>query len=365
MIGHKLFPSRSGGVEVTVEALAVRMAEAGHRVTVYNRGKNPDSKAKFHKGVRIRSVPVIEKQGIAAVMGSFLGTLHAVFCGFDCIHYHAEGPAAFVWIPKLLGIRTVVTIHGLNWQSKKWGRFASWYLRQGEKAAARFADEVVVLSHAMEQYFLDTYGRRTVYIPNGVEPPRIRPADEIQTRWGLEKDNYILYLGRVVPGKGLDTLVKAYRNVNTDKKLVIAGGTETDEYITQLREWADHDERLIFTGFVQGQPLEELYSNCFLYCLPSEQEGMPISLLEAMGHHGCCVSSDIPECTEVLREYGYTFPNKDAAALRRLLQTLCDQPELVYRHRDSAAAYVLSRYNWEQTTEQTLRLYQKDKEISK
>ena len=361
MIGHKLFPSRSGGVEVAVEALAVRMAEKGHRVTVYNRGKNPELNEKFYKGVRVRSTPVIERSGIAAAMGSYLATLHAIFCGYDCIHYHAEGPAAAAWLPRLLGIPTVVTIHGLNWRSSKWGRFASWYLRQGEKIAARCADEVIVLSRAMERYFLDTYGRQTAYVPNGVEPPSFRPAVEISERWGLEKEGYILYLGRVVSGKGINTLIEAFRNVHTDLKLVIAGGQDSEEYLARLRELASGDDRIIFTGFVQGVPLEELYSNCRIYCLPSEEEGMPISLLEAMSYRCCCVSSDIPECTEVLQGYGYTFRNKDAGDLRRVLQMLCDQPELADRHRTPAGEYVLSNYNWDQTAEQTLRLYQKSR----
>ncbi len=193
MIGHKQLPSRSGGIEVAVEALSTRMVADGHHVTVYNRGKNPDFSESTYQGIQIRSVPVCKKQSIAAVMGSCFATFHALFGHYDCIHIHAEGPALMTFLPRLFGIRTVVTIHGLDWQRSKWGRFASWYLKTGEKIAAKFADEVIVLSHAAKQYFLDTYQRETRYIPNGFHPIAQRDADLITEKWDLHKDEYILY----------------------------------------------------------------------------------------------------------------------------------------------------------------------------
>lgn len=356
MIGHKLFPSRSGGVEVAVEALAMRMAAAGHHVTVYNRGRNPDCAAKFHNGVRIRSVPVVQKQGIAAVMGSFLATLHAVFCGFDCIHYHAEGPAAFVWIPHLLGKRTVVTIHGLDWQRSKWGRFASWYLQLGEKNAARFADEVIVLSEAVQEYFRTAYGRETTFLPNGVNEITRREPDQIQSTWNLETEQYILYLGRLVPEKGVQYLIDAFRQTNTDKQLIIAGNADSEEFGDALKAAAAGDERIRFIGFVQGQILEELFSNCYLYCLPSDLEGMPISLLEALCFGCCCVSSDIPENAQLLSHWGFLFSKSDTESLRRVLQNLCDNPDTVKQCRKHVRRD-FSHPTWDEVTEKTLELY--------
>lgn len=359
MIGHKRFPSREGGVEVAVEALATRMAAQGHDVTLYNRGRNPDDTKNIYQGVHIRSVPVIEKSGIAAVMGSVFATLHAIFCHYDCIHYHAEGPAAMCWLPKFLGIRTIVTIHGLDWQRSKWGRFASLYLHLGEKIAARWADEVIVLSRAMKQYFLDTYSRETVFIPNGMEHPEILPPSLIRTQWGLEKDQYILYLGRLVPEKGVQYLIDAFRLIKTDKKLVIAGKADSVEFGQQLKEAALGDDRIRFIGFVQGQAPEELYSNCYLYCLPSELEGMPISLLEAMGYGCCCLSSDIPECAEVIGSCGYLFENRSAESLRKVLQTLCGEPELVTACRTRVQQQVQTCPGWDQVAGQTLALYRR------
>ncbi len=311
MIGHKRIPSREGGIEIVVEQLAVRMVQAGHRVDVYNRsghhvsGNEQDNKNKRnqYKGVRIITIPTFENKKLNAVVYSFLATIRALFGHYDVIHYHAEGPCSMLWIPHLLGIRTVATIHGLDWQRSKWGGFAEKFLLFGEKVAAKYADEVIVLSANMQKYFKDTYGRETILIPNGVIKPEKKSDIHIREKWGLTKDSYILFLARLVPEKGLHYLLDAYREIPTDKKLVIAGGSShTDDYVEQIREKAMQDSRVLMTGFIQGELLEELYSNAYVYVLPSDVEGMPISLLEAMSYGNCCLISDIAENVEVVTD---------------------------------------------------------------
>ena len=359
MIGHKLVPSRSGGIEVAVEALSTRMAALGHQVTLYNRGKHPLMHQKIYNGVQIRHVPVIRWAGPSAVLGSFLATIKAIFGGYDCIHFHAEGIAAMTALPRLLKIPMVVTIHGLDWQRSKWGRFASWYLKLGERNAVRYADEIIVLSQATRQYFMDTYGRETVYIPNGMPTPDHAEADRITRAWGLHKNEYFLYLGRVVPEKGLENLIRSFMQVRTDKKLVIAGGeSDMPEYYAMLQALAAADKRIVFTNFVQGSEWQELFSNCYCYCLPSYLEGMPISLLEALSFNNCCLSSDIPECAEVLGEWGYQFKCGDTEDLRRQLQTLAEHPEMVAECRRQVEAH-FTHLTWDEVTEQTLALYHK------
>lgn len=357
MLGHKRVPSREGGVEIVVGQLAMRMVELGHSVTCLNRaGKAVDGEL---PGVSTKIVPCINKKGLAAMTASVTGAIVAAFGPYDVVHFHAEGPCAMLWLPKLLGKRCVATIHGLDHRRAKWGKLASTYILLGEKCAVRFADEVIVLSEGVQRYFRDTYGRETVLIPNGVEHPEIRSACEITRRFGLEKDDYILYLGRLVPEKGISYLIDAFQNVNTHKKLVIAGGSsDTDDFAAQLQQNAKGDDRIRFVGFVQGQLLEELYSNAYCYVLPSDLEGMPLSLLEAMSYGNCCVTSDIEECTGVMEDRGLTFPKGDAGALGQLLQRLCDTPELVSGYRSTAADFVVQKYNWDDVTQRTLELYQ-------
>ena len=235
--------SREGGIEIVVKELCTRMAQNGCDVTCYNRAGHHVSGAEYDKtieydGIRQKVVPTIEKKGLAAVSSSFFAALYSAFGRYDVVHIHAEGPAFFCWIPKLFGKRVISTIHGLDWAREKW-KFGvgSKFIRQGEKNAVKYADEIIVLSKDVQKYFLETYGRETHFIPNGVNRPEVREAKLITDHFGLEKDSYILFLGRLVPEKGIRYLVEAFKNVKTDKKLVIAGGSsDTDFKETYGRE---------------------------------------------------------------------------------------------------------------------------------
>lgn len=367
MLGHKRIPSREGGVEIVVSELATRMAELGHDVTCYNRRGHHVSGEEFdseilseYKGVRIKSVFTVQKGGLAAVSSSFFAALKAALGKYDVVHFHAEGPCVMLWLPKLFGKRCVATIHGLDHQRAKWGRFASFYIKSGEKCAVRFADEIIVLSENVKNYFKDNYSRETVFIPNGISLPQKAKAEEVSKKFGIEKDGYILFLGRLVPEKGIEYLVDAFKNVETDKKLVIAGGSsDTEEFEKKIRQSAEGDSRIIFTGFVQGRVWEELYSNAYIYVLPSDVEGMPLSLLEAMSYGNCCLTSDIPECADVTKEFGFTFRKGDTADLRDKLQLLCDNPEMTVRSKAESSAYICDKYNWDNVVSETLSLYKK------
>lgn len=321
MFGQKRL-SREGGIEIVVKELCTRMAKNGYTVTCYNRSGHHVSGAEYDKkteyeGINQKCVPTIEKKGLAAVSSSFFAALYSAFGKYNVVHIHAEGPAFFSWLPKLLGKRVIVTVHGLDWQREKWkSGFGSKFIKQGEKNAVKYADEIIVLSKGVHDYFRNQYGRETRFIPNGVNRPEIRKAELITDKFGLTKDSYILFLGRLVPEKGIRYLVEAFKNVKTEKKLVIAGGSsDTDSFMKELKELAKDDKRIIFTGFVQGQMLEELYSNAYIYTLPSDLEGMPLSLLEAMSYGNCCLVSDIQECTEVVEDKALIFKKSNVQDL--------------------------------------------------
>lgn len=365
MLGHKRVPSREGGIEIVVEELSIRMVQLGHKVTCYNRSGHHVSGIEFdtnklneYKGIRLKQIFTINKKGLAAMSSSVFGAICAAFGNYAVVHFHAEGPSFMCWLPKLIGKKIIVTVHGLDHQRSKWGEFASAYIMMGEKNAVRFADEIIVLSKSVQEYFQKTYGRETVFIPNGVNRVDVKEVSEIRKAWGLEKDEYILFLGRIVPEKGLRYLIEAFKEVKTDKKLVIAGGaSDTDDFINKLKEMSKFDDRIIFTGFVQGQKLEELYSNAYIYCLPSDLEGMPLSLLEGMSYGNCCLVSDIDECTEVVKDKAVVFKKGDVADLRTKLQTLCDDEELVQKYKSAAADFICSKYGWDDVVEKTLNLY--------
>jgi glycosyltransferase involved in cell wall biosynthesis len=260
-------------------------------------------------------------------------------------------------IPHLLKIRTIVTIHGLDWQRAKWGGLATKYLLLGEKIAAKYADEVIVLSMSAHDYFIKTYNRETHYIPNGVIDPLPIEADVIEKKYGLKRNDYCLFLARIVPEKGLHYLIEAYRNLNTDIKLVIAGGSShSDDYFNKIKALVEQDNRIIMTGFVDGQEREELFSNCRAYILPSDIEGMPLSLLEAMSYARKCIVSNIAENLEVIKNNGYIFEKGNVVSLLHQLQRLLniEDGSVDPGHYPN---YDLSSFNWDNITDKHKKLY--------
>ena len=365
MIGHKFIPSRDGGVEVVVGNLAPHLTELGYDVTCYNRTNRQFKKLRktgelprVYRGVHLVWTPTVDRRGLAAMTSSVIATVMAAFGRYDLIHYHTEGPCVLCWLPRLFGKKVAVTVHGLDHQRQKWGKFASAYIMMGEKAAVRHADGIIVLSRGVQDYFREKYGRETVLIPNGIDPAESRPADEITKRFGLTSREYILFLGRLVPEKGIHYLIKAYQGLKTEKKLVIVGRTsDTDDYVRELYAMAGDSPSIIFTGFQEGRAQEELFSNAYLYVLPSDLEGMPLSLLEAMNYGCCCVTSDIGECADVLDGSGFTFPRGNVEALKDTLQDLCDHPDKVETKRGEAQQVISSKYTWKDITSQTSEFY--------
>ena len=370
MFGQKRL-SREGGIEIVVKELCTRMARDGCQVTCYNRSGHHVSGAEYdekieYEGIRQKSVLTIEKKGLAAVSSSAFVALYSALGKYDVIHIHAEGPAFFAWLPKMFGKRVVVTVHGIDWQREKWkSGFGSKFIRQGEKNAVKYADEIIVLSKGVQDYFKKVYGRETNFIPNGVNRPKLRAAEQISEKFGLSKDSYILFLGRLVPEKGIRYLIEAFKQVKTDKKLVIAGGSsDTDSFERELKDLAKNDERIIFTGFVQGSLLDELYSNAYIYTLPSDLEGMPLSLLEAMSYGNCCLVSDIPECTEVVEDKALIFKKSDVSDLWEKLQDACNHPENVMELKKEAADFICKKYDWDDVVEKTRELYRRNKSVN-
>ena len=365
MIGHKRIPSREGGIEIVVGELSKRMVKLGHSVTAYNRksrhiaGNEYNAKRENeYEGVKLKWIYTPESSKLNAIVYSAFSTLQAVLCGYDVIHFHAEGPASMVKLAKLFKKRCIVTIHGLDWQRAKWGGFATKFLLFGERTAAENADEIIVLSENVKQYFKEKYNRNTVFIPNGIEAPTPKEARIIKEKYALDKDGYILFLGRLVPEKGVHYLINAFKETESDKKLVIAGGaSHTSDYEAEIRALARNDERIVFTGFIQGEELVELYSNAYIYVLPSDLEGMPISLLEAMSYGNCCLTSDIEECTEVCEDKAEYFEKGNESELKAALEFLLNNPDKVSEYKNNAAGFILNKYDWDNVVNKTLELY--------
>lgn len=357
MIGHKRIPGREGGIEVVVEELAVRMARLGHEVNVYNRRKKGNEKIKTYKGVNIITIPTIEKKSTDAIIYSFFATLHALFGKYDVIHYHALGPSVMCFIPHLFQKRIIVTVHGLNYKTPKWNGLGAKVIHLGEKFAVKYADEIIVLSKEQQKYFAKKYNRKTQYISNGTNIYEKTPPMHIKERWNLHEKGYVLFVSRVVPGKGLEHLLEAYARIDTDLPLVVAGESiYVDEFYQKIKEMVDADSRVRLIGFVEGKALQELYSNAKLFVFPSEAEGMPMCLLEAMSYNTPCLVSDIPENVEVGRQFVQTFKVADVIDLRSKLDECLKDADNAYSN--GSREYIEQNYEWSKVVEQTVKCYQ-------
>ena len=368
MIGHKIVPSRRGGIENVLTSLCPLLAESGVDVTCYNRSTDKVENEYIdmvdhnkYRGVTLKKAWTIEAKGISAMISSFTAAISATFAGFDVLHFHAEGPCAAMWIPKMFGKRCVATVHGLDWQREKWsGSFASKYIKFGEKVMVKCADEIIVLSESAKAYFKETYNRDTVLIHNGIDKPTIKQAEKITELYGLSKGDYICTVSRLTAEKGLHYLIEAYNNIKTDKKLVIAGDTsDTDEYVAYIKQMAGDNPNIIFTGFISGDILKEIYSNAYIVAVPSDIEGMSISLLEALAYGNAVLCSDIPENTLVTEDKAINFKKSDVADLQNKLQNMCDDNLCVENLKHGVDDFILEEYNWNDVAVATRNLYEK------
>lgn len=357
-IGQKGIPSTGGGVEKHVEELAVSLAAKGHEVFAYTRPFYTDKNLAEFKGIRLLSLPSLTFKNLDAISHTFLAVIDLVRRDYDIIHFHGIGPSSLLWLAKILKPRTriIATFHCQDYFHKKWSRFAQIYLKFGEWVLCTQADAVIAVSRSLVSYISSKYQREALYIPNGVNSQALL-NNELIKKWELEKNNYVVSVSRLIPHKGLHHLIKAFKNVNTDKKLVIVGdGSYTSEYVINLKKLAANDSRVILTGSQTGQTLQSLFSNALLFVQPSESEGLSIALLEAMSF-GCPVLvSDIPENLEAMGNTGYSFLCNNSENLTEKLQSLVTKD--IEAAGQAGKARVEKEYNWQNITKSTENVYE-------
>ncbi len=354
MFGIKGVPVPAGAENVA-EQIGARLAQRGHQVTLYVRPHYTPASLKEHKGMRLVHLPSIPTKNLDAITHSLLACLAATASDAEVVHIHSTGNSVFAGLPRLFGKKTVVQSHGLDWQRAKWGWFARLYLRLSDYSTVHFPDATTAVSQKMTRYYQDMSKRPVTYIPNGIAPSEpCQPG--LMHQLGLRGNDYIFLAARFVPEKGIHYLIEAYKQLETDKKLVLAGaGSYGDAYATRLLAHAS--EKIIFPGFVQGQLFEELISNAAFYVLPSEIEGLSLGLLEAMSYGNCVLVSDIEENLEVVGDSGCTFRAGDVADLRDKLQHLLANPGEVQAYRQRAKNHTRQHFNWEMVTDQFESLY--------
>lgn len=354
MIGQKGIPATYGGIERHVDEIARRLVPMGIDVDVFCRLYYTPAGASYH-GVRLLRRPSLHTKHLDAITHVSWATLESMLRRYDVVHYHALGPALLAGLPRLTGAKTVVTVHGLDWKREKWGRFARWFLHRCEGPAVKFPDRTIVVSKTLREHFHTVHGAETTFIPNGTSLPQPRPARKILSL-GLTPGRYVLFVGRLVPEKGVHFLCEAFSRIDTDMTLALAGGLSfSDDYAELLRRY--EGPRIKRLDYVFGEALEELWSNAYCVVQPSTMEGLSIALLEALSYGRCVLVSDIPENLEVAEECAVSFRSQDVGDLQAKLEHLIARPDVVQQHGERARRHILQHYSWDPVAQATAELY--------
>ena len=354
--GTRGFPLIQGGVEKHCEHLYQRLVR-NHKITVYRR-KPYVCSGKQYENICFIDLPSTKIKGFEAFLHSLLAVFSILFHHTDIVHIHNIGPAFFTPLLRFAGKRIVMTYHSPNYEHTKWNPFVRFMLKRSESIALRYAHAVIFVNKfQMDKFKNRPYADKFYYIPNGVEESVVLTNENLLKQWKLTKSKYILSVGRITPEKGFDTLIRAFSNIESDYKLVIAGNAESEtDYQKKLIDLAD-PERVIFTGFVCGESLQQLYSHAGLFVLASLNEGFPIVLLEAMNYRLPFIVSDIPATRLVdLPEDCYFLPG-DERSLSSLL-------EKKLKNKPLAVTYDLEKYNWDSIAGETALIYNKLMNIS-
>jgi len=351
-LGSRGIPARYSGFETFYEQLSTRLVQRGHEVTVYNRSHFIKDVKHEYKGVKIISLPSIPSKHLDTITHTFISTLFALFHSYDIVYYSIVGNSPLVWMPRMLGMISVLNVDGEDWAREKWGAFARRYQLWCEKIACKTSDLIISDAHGVRQRYLERYRQDSVFVPYGANIQKTE-SKNVLLKWKLKPEEYILYVGRFVPENGIDVLIRAFRNLKTNKKLVLIGDAP---YVTQYKKYlydlSDNDPYIIFTGYAFGQDYSELSSHAYVSIQPSGVEGTRPALLDQMGFGNCVIVRDTSVNQEVVNEYGLFFEDhRPVESLTEVLRTALNHPELVKKYRKRVVERIRSYYNWELITE--------------
>ncbi|MFB6225751.1 MAG: glycosyltransferase family 4 protein [Candidatus Paceibacteria bacterium] len=370
MIGQKGIPAHHGGVETHVEQLSKKLAEKDHQINVYSRKwyirqaeqKGPPEQENISRIF----TPTINSKHLDTIIHTFTSTVHALFTDVDIIHYHGVGPSLLAWIPRVFSFSSVVsTFHCVDRKHGKWGWFARQILKLGEWASCSFPHRTIAVSKSIQKYAQDEWSKDITYIPNGV--PLFEQTDNTEEieKWDLEPDQYLLIVSRLIAHKGIHYAIKAYKQIKAhtelveNKKLVIVGsGHHSSDYEDKIRQMAEEEDDIILAGFQSGDTLDQLFSHAEIMVSPSDHEGLPVTLLEAMSYSLPVVLSDIPEHKEVIKDSEYLFSAGDADDLEKTLKNILNKSKQKLREIGAKNRKIIEQnYSWNTVSESIEKLY--------
>lgn len=364
VFGLRGMPGVQGGIETHAQCLYPRLVAKGCEVTVLARTCFQPTDIKSYQGVRIVNLPTVRTSGIEALVHSIVAAVYCAFSRPNIVHVHAVGPGLTVPMLRAFGLRVVFTHHGPDYERQKWGPVGRMVLRIGERFASTMANGIIAISAGIRDLLWDKYRVRAKIIRNGVNVPELTRDSSALSQFGIDREKYVLCVGRFVPEKRQNDLIDAFVKMKArtrefaEWKLVLVGATDRfSVYSDQLITAASKRSDVVLTGFRSGAELDQLYRWAGVFCLPSSHEGLPIALLEALSYGLPVVASNIKPNLEVELTPESYFPLGDTAALAESLAAATSQDDRVAL-RDRHRLKVTKKYDWESAANSTCALYQ-------
>lgn len=340
----------AGGGERAIDAQATRLAKRGYDVTVYCRWNFHRHPPEYYNGVRLVSLPTVLGTGVETLSHSLVAVLHTIFSdSSDIVCMQGVGNALYIPLLRLAGKHSIVFMDGIDWERPKWGPLARFLLRLGTSSAYRWGDAVTADNRTSQRRFEEIYQKAPVLLPLGADLWEYPGSDKVEAL-DLEPNNYILFVGMLVPDKGVHLLVEAYKQLDTSVPLVLVGDTvDYPEYKEQLQQMAN--ERVRFVGFRYGEEVRQLFANCRIYVQPSVMEGNSPSLMSAMACGRCVVVNGIEQNRETIGDAGIAFDEGDVDDLRAKLEWLLQDDAQARVLGQRAKERIDTVYSWENTVD--------------
>ncbi|MHB9091613.1 MAG: glycosyltransferase [Chloroflexota bacterium] len=346
-MGTRGVPASYSGFETCAEELGWRLAARGHDVTVYCRSHHITYPDPVYRGMKLVKLPTIRNKYLDTLCHTIVSSIHGWFQGYDAILMFIAGNSPAAFLPRLAGQRVVLNVDGLDWQRDKWPRLAKWYLQFAERLAPLSSDAVVTDAVWVQRYYREVYGANTTYIAYGSDITGLPPGETLR-KYGLARNGYILFVGRLVPENRAHDLIAAFERLSRRRglKLVIVGDASyAQEYVTSLRSSIDPD--VIFTGYLFGDGYRELGANAYVFAVCSGVGGTHPVLVEAMALGNCVVVNDTPCNLEVVGDAAVPYRGADGwISLRDRLQHLIDNPEVVQEYKQKGLYRAESQFRW-------------------
>lgn len=367
-IGQKGIPAISGGVEKHVEKLAVELVRQGHEVTCYVRSHYTPKALDSYQGVKLIHTPSVNTKHLDAITHTLFSSIHAVFADYDVIHFQSIGPSTLAFITRIFkrSARTVATFHSRDYFHAKWGFFARWFLHIAEWLILFVPERTFVVSETLSSYVRDTYSKECLVTQNGADVFSTCDASSL-AGLNLKPKQYVVSVSRLLAHKGIHYLIKAFMDLedtnrlpNNFKLAIVGTHAGTSDYEEYLKVMASGRDSIVFLGERSGHELAALFSQAAVFVQPSEDEGLSLALLEAMGYGLPCIVSSIPANLEAIGDSGLSFENKNVESLKVELSKLINTKEMMNDLGSRAEERIATHYSWEAIAQKTSDAYKEE-----